>query len=365
MIPAFALTRSIEIRVTRFAGEVAKEEKRPELMPFLQMARDHHVITAASAAGHLLGAREGRRQIAQRLLEQLKRSGALEAQGNEGFKLTEAGHDALEKEAVFIAERDSWEVWHTIDPLLPHGLIQLTGYMEPKANDEVKRDAPKRDAKRPPPTLDALKGLPLAPIMGGERRRIDDLPNNVELLEPRTGTLTWEVAKKRLSLKIDEKSFDLPAPERSHKATFEALLKTAGLTSDWDPEMEILRRSFGGLPEAFRRSMSEDVTFPSPVRLHEYGNFDQTTVRGIDINARTLHDAETWADWRLEDSINEIACSRRFDKWCSEAVAPFVGFIPLDLPSRQDLAARARPAEAGAPLSTVAWNLTAAEDWNL
>lgn len=365
MIPAFTLTRPIEIHVTSFAGEVAKEEKRPELLPFLLMARDHGAITADSTAGHLLGATEGRRQIARRLLEKLERSGALVAQGDGGWKLTEAGHEALEKEAVFIAERDSWEVWHTSDPLLPHGLIQLTGYTEPKAYDEVKHDAPKRDAKRPPSTLDALKGLPLAPIMGRERRRIDDLPNNVELLDPRTGTLTWEVAKKRLSLKVDEKSFDLPAPELSHKATFEALLETAGLVNDWDAGTEVLHRSFADLPEAFRRSMSEDVTLPSPVRLHEYGNFDQTTVRGIDINARTLHDAEAWADWRLEDSINEIACSWRFDKWCSEAVAPFVGFTPLDLPSRQDLAARARPAEAGAPLSAVAWNLTAAEDWNL
>jgi len=365
MIPAFTLTRSIEIHVTRFAGEVAKEEKRPELMPFLLMARDPDGITAASAAGHLLGAHEGRRQIAQRLLERLKRSGALEAQGNEGFKLTEAGHEALEKEAVFIAERGSWEVWHTSDPLLPHGLIQLTDYPEPKAFDEVRRDVPRRNAKRPHTTLDALKGLPLAPIMGGERRRIDDLPDNVEPLEPKTGTLTWEVTKRRLSLTVDEKSFDLLAPELSHKATFEALLETAGLTSDWDAGTEVLRRSFADLSDAFRRNMREDVTFPSPIRLHQYGNFKQTTVRGIDINARTLHDAETWADWRLEDSINDIACSRRFDKWCSEAVAPFVGFTPLDLPSRQDLAARARPAEAGAPLSAVAWNLTAAEDWNL
>ncbi len=365
MIPAFTLTRSMEIHVTRFAGEVAKEEKRPELMPFLLMARDTDGITSASAAGHLLGAREGRRQIAQRLLEQLKRSGALEAQGNESFKLTEAGHEALKKEAVFIAERDSWEVWHTSDPLLPHGLIQLTGYAEPKANDEVKRDAPKRDPKRPPPTLDALKCLPLAPIMGGERRRIDDLPNNVELLEPRTGTLTWEVAKKRLSLKVGEKSFDLPAPELSHKATFEALLETAGLVNDWDAGTEVLRRSFADLPEVSRRNMREDVTFPSPVRLHQYGNFEQTTVCGIDINARTAPDAQAWAAWRLEDSIDEVACSRRFEAWCAQAAAPFAAFMPLDLPSRAALAARTCPSETGAPLNAVAWNLTAAEDWNL
>ena len=365
MIPAFTLTRSINIHVTRFAGEVAKEEKRPELMPFLLMARDNSEITAASAAGHLLGAREGRSQIARRLLERLERSGALEGQGAGGWKLTGAGQEALGKEAVFIAERGSWEVWHTSDPLLPHGLIQLTEYNEPKAFDEVKHDAPKRDAKRPDTTLDALKGLPLAPIMGGERRRIDDLPDRVELQDTRTGTLEWDVAKRRLSLTVDEKSFDLPAPKLSHKATFEALLETKGLTSDWDAGAEVLRRSFNDLPEAFRRSMKEDVTFPGPVRLHEYGEFEQIMVCGIDINARTAPDAKDWAVWRLEDRINEIACSRRFDEWRSEAVAPFVAFAPFDLPTRECLAARTRPAKTGAPLSTVAWNLTAAEDWNL
>ena len=130
MIPAFSLTRSIEILVTRFAGEVAKEEKRPELMPFLLMARDRGVIADSSAAGHLLGASEGRWQVARRLLEQLERSGALEKQEKDGWKLTQAGHEAVETEAVFIAERGSWEVWHVCDPLLPHGLIQLTEYTE-------------------------------------------------------------------------------------------------------------------------------------------------------------------------------------------------------------------------------------------
>lgn len=365
MIPAFTLTRSIEIRVTRFAGEVSKEEKRPELMPFLMMARDHGAISADSAAGHLLGASEGRRQIARRLLEQLVRSGALEAQGNREWKLTEAGQEALEKEAVFIGERGSWEVWHTSDPLLPHGLIQLQAYAEPKAFDEVRHDAPKRNAKRPHITLDALKGLPLAPIMGGARRHIDDLPNQVEPHETRTGTLNWEVAKRRLSLKIDGKSFDLPASELSHHATFEALLATVGLTSDWDKRTEVLYRTFSDLPDASRRSMSEDVTFPSPVRLHGYGNFDTTTVSGIEIDACTRSDAEAWAEWRLEDGINEIACSRRFAEWRAQAAAPFSAFMPLDLPDRADLAARTRPAEAGSPMSAVAWNLTAAEDWNL
>lgn len=365
MIPAFTLTRSIEIHVTRFAGEVAKEEKRPELMPFLLMARDHSGVTASSAAGHLLGASEGRRQVARRLLEQLGRSGALEKNEKDGWKLTQVGHEAVEKEAVFIAERGSWEVWHTSDPLLPHGLIQLTEYTEPKAYDEVKHDAPKRDAKRSPPTLDALKGLPLAPIMGGQRQRIDDLPDNVEPLESKTGTLTWEVAKKRLSLTVDKKSFDLPAPELSHKATFEALLETAGLVNDWDAGTEVLRRGVADLPEVSRRNMREDVTFPSPVRLHQYGNFEQTTVCGIDINARTAPDAQAWADWRLEDRIDEVACSRRFAEWRAQAGAPFAAFMPLDLPSRAALAARTCPSETGAPLNAVAWNLTAAEDWNL
>ncbi|MCE8439456.1 hypothetical protein [Rhodovulum sulfidophilum] len=365
MIPAFTLTRSIDILVNRFAGEVAKEEKRPELMPFLLMARDHGEITDRSAAGHLLGASEGRRQVARRLLEQLERSGALEKQEKDRWKLTEAGREAVETEVVFIAERGSWEVWHACDPLLPHGLIQLTPYKEPKAFDEVRKDAPKRKATPLHRTLEALKDLPLSPIMGGARRRIGELPTKVEELGSKTGTLAWEVASRRLSVTIDEKSFDLAAPSLSHDATFEALLATAGLTSDWDKGAEVLRRSFGDLPEASRRSMCEDVTFPGRIRLLDYGGFDMTTVRGIRINARTRTDAEAWASWRLEDKIDDIACTRRFAEWSEWAQAPFEYFAPIKLPLRSDLAARTRPAEPSTLRSAVAWNLIAAEDWNL
>ena len=365
MIPDFTLTRSIEIRVTRFAGEVSKEEKRPELMPFLMMARDHGAISAVSAAGHLLGASEGRRPIAKRLLEQLERSGALEAQGNREWKLTEAGQEALEKEAVFIGETGSWEIWHTSDQLLPHGLIQLQAYAEPKAFEEIRRDAPKRNAGRPHLTLDVLKGLPLKPIMDGARRRIDALPDKVEILENKSGTLSWEVAKGRLTFTVDEKSFDLPAPRLSHAAAFEELLINKGMIADWDTERQMLRSGFADLSEADRRRMCVDINFTDPVRLCDYGNFDQTTVSGIEINARTRPDAKAWAEWRLQDGINEIACSRRFAEWREQAAAPFSAFMPLNLPDRADLAARTRPTETGSPRSAVNWNLTAAEDWNL
>lgn len=365
MIPAFTLTRSIDILVTRFAGEVAKEEKRPELMPFLLMAHDHGEITDKSAAGHLLGASEGRRQVARRLLEQLERSGTLEKQEKDRWKLTQTGREAIETEAVFIAESGSWEVWYACDPLLPHGLIQLTPHTEPNAFEEVRKDAPKRKATPPHSALDALKDLPLTPIMGGTRRRIGELPAKVEKLESKTGTLAWEVASRRLSLTIDEKSFDLAAPSLSHDATFEALLETAGLISDWDRGAKILRRSFDDLPNASRQSMQEDVTFPGQIRVHDYGGFDTTTVRGIRVNARTPADAEAWASWRLEDKIDDIACTRRFAEWSERAKAPFKDFAPLKQPSRSDLAARICSAETGPRRSAIAWNLIAAEDWNL
>ena len=40
-------------------------------------------------------------------------------------------------------------------------------------------------------------------------------------------------------------------------------------------------------------------------------------------------------------------------------------FAPFALPGRAELAARALPRTAGAPLSAAAWNLNAAEDWSL
>ena len=137
------------------------------------------------------------------------------------------------------------------------------------------------------------------------------------------------------------------------------------MTSDWDTEAEVLHRDFANLPDESRRDMSEDITFARPVQLLDYGNFDQTTVRRIEINTRNHFDADAWAAWRLEDSIDEVACSRRFEAWCAQAAAPFAAFASLRLPSRAVLAARTRPVQTGAPLSAVAWNLTAAEDWNL
>ena len=368
MIPVFKLKRSIEIQVTRFSGEVAQEEKRPELMPFLIMARDHGSITASSVAAHLLGAEEGRRQIARRLLEKLVQTGSIEALDNGRWGLTAAGDEALEKKALFIPERGSWEVWSANDPLLPHGLIDLIDlkdHQEPGASEEVRDAKLNRDSARPRATLANLRDRPLATVMGGDRWRIDELPERVKQEKSKTGTLTWEVGKNSLSLTVDDKSYILHAPEISQRAAFEALLKDGGLISDWDVEREVLRRGFDDVHVVSRRSMREDISFSSPVLPHPYGRFDKTTVCGIDIAARTRSDAEAWAAWRLEEMIDDVACTRRFGRWREQACTPFAAFMPLDLPSRNELAARTRPAEPSAQLSNVAWNLAAAEDWNL
>lgn len=384
MIPAFTLTRSIPIHVTRFAGEVAQEEERPELMPFLLMARDHGAITARDAAGHLLGAAQGREQIARRLLETLERTGAMaRRQDGKTWALTEAGREALEKEEVFIAERGDWEVWHADDPLLPHGLIHLAVAEEPRAGEETRRDAPQRRASPPHATLDALKGLPLAPIMGGARRRIDELPDQVEPREGKTAQLIWDVAARRLALKLDGRSCDLPAPVLSHAETFDALLEAADLASRWDSDREVLRRAFPDLSDAARRSMIEDVDFagrsgrrsirpgqlaedlPGPIPVPGCGAFDPTTVRGVSICASTQAHAEDWATWRLLDAMDDIASARRFAAWREQASESFAEFAPLALPGRAELAARALPRIAGEPLSAAAWNLNAAEDWSL
>ncbi len=362
------LKRRIAIRGWRVVGYVSKADKRKELEPILERARETGGTDADDVARHLLF-ESSRKVVAQRLLRIGRVLNLLEENGRK-YRLTADGERAIDTGNVFVPEHGAWTVWVSEDPLLPSPVLRIDAWEELDALTESRnrRDAEKKRSFEPlPDIIREVQETEVTPPASGDgvAVRVGELEENVEAVSSGESlNLIWSVHERRLRLqgKWDNKTvdFELEAPETPPDELWEALLAGEGLLNDW--ERHALRVSFAETTESERESMSRDLEIPKP-SVPRFGEFEPLTVPEIAIAARSRDDARDWSAWRLRTRIRDFATSERYDEWRKEAAAPFVEHRP-ELPARAELAAE-EWANAGDRPAPRAWHLVAAEDWRL
>jgi len=363
------LQRTIDVRCWRVIGQVAKAAKRAELIPVLLRARERGATDAGDVAEHLLFESGARRVVAQRLLQIAELYGLLE-QTDRRYGLTESGHTALATKQVFVPEHGTWTIWASEDPLLATPILRVEPWAEPTAYDEVwgkERDIERPFEKLPRWIRDAVGVVSVPLVVGGTPLRIDHLEDEGEVAEPE-GMLraAWDVSGARL--RVDGTLDGAPvntaidAPAVGADAVWMQLLQSEGLSPQWDPTVRALRVGFEEAASGERESMVRGVAFGRP-NIAGLRVFDNTTVDGVALRARSATDASRWAEWRLRARVRDYATAERFSAWTAEAVAPFSEFHP-STPTRQALADAAWRARTDRPTPS-AWHLVAAEDWRL
>lgn len=367
------LERQLDVECWRVIGRIAKAAKRAELMPVLLRAREVGGTDTGDLAKHLLFDSSSRRVVAERLLKISEHYGLLQQREPErDYVLTESGHQALASEQVFVPEYGTWTIWASSDPLLATPILRVEPFEEPTAYDEVwgksRDNARDRPFKRLPPWIRDTVGLVAVPIVGGGTPlRIDHLEMECEVAEPAAELCAvWDVSDSRLRVEgmLDNTPVDtaVEAPQAEINDVWRQLLDSEGLWSHWDPKAGALRVDFEDVAPGERESLVRAVEFQNP-KITGLGTFENATVEGVDLRARSKHDANTWAEWRLRARVCDYATDESFSTWTAEAIAPFAEFQP-STPSRKTLADAAwrTPAER---LSARAWHLMAAEDWRL
>ena len=366
------LERPVEARCWRVIGQVAKAEKRPELMPVLLRASETGGTDARDVAKHLLFEPRSRRVVAERLLDIGVAYKLLEKRGP-AYVLTKAGEAAIDTERVLVPEDGAWTIWASEDPLLPSPVLRVKRWNEPNACTEIlgeeRESAKQRSPKDLPAWLRKVVEMPITPAAGAAEVRIDNLEDKAEEVHANGSLrLIWNVDDGRLqltgSLEGGQVATELEAPSMSSNRVWGALLENGGLLEQWDEERQVLCVSFDDTDTdgAEREAMSRVLKFDSPY-LRDYGEFEPLTVPEVPITAPSAADAQAWAEWRLEARIREYATTERYANWRKEAAAPFDRH-EVELPTRTQLALEAWKPGTTRP-EPRAWHLAAAEDWNL
>ncbi len=364
------LTRPVAVQGWRVIGQVAKAEKREELAPILERARENDGTDASDLAHHLLFS-HSRKVVAERLLRIGTAYGLLKRNGGK-YTLTEDGERAVETEEVFVPEHGAWTVWASDDPLLSSPVLGIEPWeREPTAFEERNKGQEGRERKFEPlpDWIRKACGSEINPPASEDRAAvcIEDLDEEAEAVEIDASLqLIWNVRDRRLRLHGKsngrEIGADLPPPRKTAEHVWSALLEGEGLLKDWKPDIPALTVPFRETSERERTTMLRDLAFEKP-SVPEHGSFDSLTVPEVSITAHSRDDAREWAEWRLKALVGDYATSQRYADWSKEAAEHFARYRP-ELPDRAALAEKTWKLAAERP-GPEAWCLVAAEDWEL
>lgn len=364
MKPLISLNRKLKTSRWTFVGDVAFSEKRTYELSILQLSAEWRYIDGSTINEHLLGG--SRLPAAERLMSIMQRYRLLDEQGG----LTEDGKTAIEHGEIFVPQRGAWEVLLAEnEPLLGDPVLGLAPAKEPTAFDDMN---PSNRTKAParlvalPQSLIRLQGHSVLPALDGDKQiRIDSFgEEHVGRPESARDDLAISLqfdASGEARVQIGDESVSAPtAPDR--ETVWGDLLRGAGLDEYWNEPRQALAVRFDEMTDAERRDQSRSIQFESPM-IGQFGTFDSLVVNGVPLVPLGDADAQKWAEWRLRNSIGEIATTARFDTWWDEAGKPFDEFA-LRQPERAVLAALARPNNSIKPNADY-WRLQAAIDFTL
>lgn len=366
------LERSVIVRCWRVVGQVAKAEKRTELIPVLLRARETGGTNARDLAEHLLFESQSRRVVAERLLNIAHAYRLVEKEKRDRvFTLTEAGETAIDTNEVLVPDLGAWTIWASEDPLLPSPILRVDAWNEPSAFDEIKgkkqESAKERSHEGLPAWLRKVVKRPITPAAGATAVCIDHLEDKAEAIETNgTLRLSWNVGDGRLqltgTLEGKKVATELESPPISQDQIWLTFLKEEALLKWWDVDRQQLRVTFDDTDDTEREAMSRDLGFESP-EIPDCGEFEPVTVREVPITPATETDVQSWAKWRLRTRIQDYATAGRYAAWCAEAADPFDQY-EIELPTRTELFDEVCNRTTNRP-DPKFWHLVAAEDWRL
>ena len=370
---SITLERSVIVRCWRVVGQVAKAEKRTELIPVLLRVRETGGTDARDLAENLLFESRSRRGVAERLLNIALAYGLVEQEERGVFTLTEAGETAIDTDEVFVPEHGAWTIWASEDPLLLSPILRIEPWNnEPNAYSEIRRRDQKSTEERFPEDLpvwlqNVVSTTPITPAANSAAICINHLENKAEAVETNdTLRLSWNVGDGRLQLTgiIEGKKVatELEAPSLSLDQIWSTLLEEEDLLEQWDKDRQKLCVDFDETDETERKAMFRDLRFEFP-HISDYDAFDPLTVGGVAVSPSSEADAQSWAKWRLRTRIQDYATAGRYAAWRAEATDPFDQY-EIELPTRTELFNEFCDRTTNRPAPEF-WHLAAAEDWRL
>jgi len=361
------LTRNIDIKVWRVEGTIATIEKRPEYLPIVMRIVEKTCSNAQDIAKHLFcdDSNSPRKIVAERMLDNTRLLKLTTKDGNGNYELTEDGTKFLTTKELFSPHRGVWNISVTSDALLPSNIVKFQPAEKKRASSTV-HDSRREMAEFQtiPDELADKREVEVELLYNAETIRIDDLSaKGIKIGNDISLKIDWNVNGGVVELKKRNGEMlrnDFSAPKELDADTIWLALLEGKENHKWDEDTNSLVVHFDEIDDKAKNDMKQNIEFPRP-DIANIGFFDRCIVKDVRLTAYA-EEADAWAQWRLENSINEYATKEKFDMWVKKAHGPFKNF-DIAIPTREGVAKKLW--QDPQISSNKKWYTMAAVDWNL
>ena len=348
------LERNVKIVCLDVLMDISKKsDKRADLVAVAKRAKElRGKITPKAVCTDLIN-RPDATAAGERILIRCRDIGILD----DKYRLTEDGIRAAKEESVFIPERGVYRIWCTQDSLVFQKFLRYEekndGWLAQdvfSTSPKMAKGSPKKKGKiaKTPKGVQDLSGKELQVYGTDEVVRIENV-------EDKCRTVTG--SSPSLAVKLSVEQFESPQVNlSSEKWKVDSAVDAPQLSFDdiWNNLLgkkmvrywvsNFLKLNYDDLSEQEKRSFFRDIVIDKPT-IEKYGTFKKTRLERIPISPRTKKDADKWAGFLFENSINEYLSRDGYQSKFDEVKQnpAFYKFSDrLILPEQQTLAEKVR-----------------------
>ena len=307
-----ALERDVKIVCLDVLMDMSKKsDKRADLVAVAKRAKElKGKITPKKVCTDLIN-RPDATAAGKRILIRCQDIGILD----DKYRLTEDGIRAAKEESVFIPERGVYRIWCTKDSLVSQKFLRYEekndGWLAQDVFSPKKaKGSPKKKGKidKTPEWVQDLSGKELQVYGTDEVVRIENVQNKCRLvMDPPPKLLVnlsvgqFESPQVTISSKKWKVDSVIDAPKLSFNDIWNNLLGNK-MAKHW--VSNFLELNYDDLSDPEKRSFFRDIVINKPA-IKKYDTFKKTRLERIPISPRTKKDADKWASFLFENSINE------------------------------------------------------------
>ena len=311
-----ALDRNVEIVCLDVLMDISKKsDKRADLVAVAKRAKElKGKITPEAVCTDLIN-RPDATSAGERILIRCQDIGILDGK----YRLTEDGIRAAKEESVFIPERGVYRIWCTEDSLVSQKFLRYEQKDDGALWTHFSRVSPKK-AKGSPKKKGKIDKTPKwVQDLSGKELQVygTDEVVRIENVEDKCRTVTG--SSPSLAVKLSVEQFESPQVNlSSEKWKVDSVIDAPKLSFDdiWNNLLQqtgykvrywvsnFLELNYDDLSDPEKRSFFRDIVINKPA-IKKFDTFKKTRLERIPISPRTKKDADKWAGFLFENSLNE------------------------------------------------------------
>ena len=349
-----ALERNVEIVCLDVLMDMSKKSnKRADLVAVAKRAKElRGKITPKAVCTDLIN-RPDALAAGERILIRCQDIGILDGK----YRLTEDGIRAAKEESVFLPERGVYRIWCTRDSLVSQKFLRYEEKNDGWLAQDIFSTSPKKTKGGPKKKGKIDKTPKWVQDLSGKELQVygTDEVVRIENVEDKCRTVTS--SSPSLAVKLAVEQFKLPQVNlSSEKWKVDSIIDAPKLSFDdiWNNLLgkkmvrywvsNFLELNYDDLSNPEKRSFFRDIVINKP-KIEKYGTFKKTRLERIPISPRTKKDADKWAGFLFENSLNEYLSRDGYQSKFDEVKQnpAFYRFSDrLILPKQQALAEKVR-----------------------